>query len=126
MEPLAIWPWPAPPEQLEVVRRAYLALKLPFPVQPSPAVPGGPVRVLALGSMPSFICDSALIGDPLSFESVRNGLAWVLDTTQDIERGYTIVDYLRSLLGDDVKEIENDGSEIFDVSTGAKTEVAFR
>ena len=125
-EPLAIWPWPLPSEQLEVVRSAFAAMGAPFPVVPSPAAPGGPVRVLAMGSLPPFACNSALIGNPLSFDSVTKGLRWVLDPAQDLENGHTMLDYLRLYLGAEVKELENDGSEIFTVSPGSKSRVAFR
>ena len=126
MEPLAIWPWPAPAEQLQVVREAFIKLALPFPVQPCPAVPGGPVRVLALGTLPPFICDSALMADPMNADFMVNALRWVLDSEQDLGRGHTVLDHLRLILGDEVREVENDGSEAFSVGAGSKSKVAFR
>ena len=125
-EPLAIWPWPAPPEQLEVVRQAYLALGLDYSILPCPAVPGGPVRVLALGAPAPFLCDSAVIARPLALDSVLPGLRWVLTGDVNDTRGYMLVDQLTSLLGDGVKEIEDDGSEEFRPGASNKSRVAFR
>lgn len=104
--PLAIHPWPVPQDALQRIQEAFSSLRAPFPVQPRPAVPGGPVRVLALGSLPPFICNAGLVRDPSNVDSIRNALRWVLDESQPVENGFTDTDYLKAFFGPEVRYIE--------------------
>lgn len=109
--PLAIHPWPLPPEALRRVQQAFAALGAPFPVEPRPAVSGGPVRVLGLGSLPPFVCDAGLVKDPSNIEAIKKALRWVLDPSQPVEQGFTVLNYLDTYLGPGVVELEPEGPE---------------
>lgn len=61
VRPLPIWPHTVTEAQLEMVKRAKLEIGAPFAVQPSPAVPGSPGRVLAFGEVPPFLSETVLI-----------------------------------------------------------------
>lgn len=122
--PLALHPWPVPEEHLSVVRAAKAALNLPFRVSPCQAVPASPTRVLALGSLPPFVCDCAPVSDPLNVESVKAALLWVLDPEQPLERGYTVVDYLQAAFGPGLREI-TDSWDVNPVDLQVKSGVRF-
>lgn len=101
--PLAIFPYPLPSEIAEVTKRAFMSLDLPFPVQPVPANPGEPGRVLALGTIPPFVCDCAPVTDPLNEDSVRNAIRWVLTAPPGDENGYMVLDYLKAAFGPETR-----------------------
>lgn len=102
--PLPIFPHPMTPEQSGRVHEAYLRLGPGAPsVQPVPANPGEPGRVLGLGAFPPFVCDLAYVPDPTSVDQIENRLRWLL--LDQGERGFEVLDYLRALLGPGVKEV---------------------
>lgn len=103
--PLAVYPWPMPPDAREVAKRAFMSLELPFAVEIVKANPGEPGRILGLGALPPFVCDCAPVTDPTSFESVRNAIRWVLTAPQGDENGYLVLDYLTSAFGQGVREV---------------------
>lgn len=103
--PLAIYPWPMPPAQAEITKRAFMSLDLPFAVQPCKANPGEPGRVLALGTIPPFVCDCAPVSDPSSEDSVRNAIRWVLTAPEGDDNGYMVLDYLRQAFGPETREL---------------------
>ena len=53
--PLAVYPFPLPPEQEQIAKRAVAELAPPFPIIPVAAHPGEPGHVLAMGTVPPFI-----------------------------------------------------------------------
>lgn len=95
---------------MERIRAAKAALALSFVVQPVPAVPGGPVRVLALRERPNFLCDHALVADPMNPDAMLAALRWVLDDSFVDPRATTrdemMLPWLRSVLGEGVRELE--------------------
>lgn len=126
VRPLALYPWPPTPEQVDLIKRAKAELATDFQVVPVEGVPGGPVRILAFGKLPPFVCDTALVRDATSYTSVLAALRWVLTAEPGDDRGFMLVDYLRSILGADVKEIADDGYRNPDYYSGNKSRVAFR
>lgn len=104
--PLPLWPWPLAPEIEDLTKRAFVSLGLPFSVIPVQAVPGEPGRILALGALPPFLCDCDPVADPTNFESVRNAMRVTLTGPQGEDRGYLILDYLRSIFGPETRELE--------------------
>lgn len=109
--PLCLWPYPAPPEQMALVKQAKTRLGLDFMVLPEPAVPGGDERVLALGSLPPFLCEAALVKDPTNAQSIENALRWVLTAPDGDNRGFGYVDYLGVIFGPGVKDL---GTEVIE------------
>lgn len=107
LRPLALYPWPLPDTTMGRVRDAFRQGGWPFAVQPVQAVPGGPTRVLSFDGVPPWVCDAAPVmnGDEAA---LQRALEWVLDETQDVERGYSVKKYLDGLLGPGVKEITHD------------------
>jgi hypothetical protein len=103
--PLAIFPYPLPPEITEVTKRAFMSLDLPFAVVPVPANPGEPGRILALGALPPFVCDCAPVADATNEDSVRNAIRWVLTAPQGDENGYMVLDYLKAAFGPETREL---------------------
>ena len=104
---LALHPFPAAPEHLALVKRAKAELDLDYLIKPVPAFPGGQARVLALGSLPPFLCDAAYVRDPNSYLSVLNALRWALGDG-DESLGFRPLDYLKSIMGNETKEIFNE------------------
>lgn len=105
VRPLCIFPYPAPPEQMELVKQAKANLALDYMVIPEPAVPGGDERVLALGELPPFLCVAALVKDPTNAQSVENALRWLLTAPPDDDRGFGYTDYLSAIFGPGVKDL---------------------
>lgn len=123
VRPLPIYPWPVDPAALELVKRAKAELETQFKVVPVRALPGSPGRMLALGVKPNFVCDYAPVVDPSNYTSVKNALSWVLDETQDVERGVTVLDCLKEIFGPQTREL--DDREIFDELISEKQGVHF-
>lgn len=109
--PLAIYPYPLPPEIADITKRAFMSLDLPFAVQPVRAVPGEPGRILALGSLPPFVCDCAPVTDPTNFESVRNAIRWVLTAPEGDDNGWMVLDCLKVIFGPETRELESETIE---------------
>ena len=102
--PLPIFPWPLTAEQSALVREAKLRLGPDAPlVQPVPANPGEPGRVLGLGAFPPFVCDLAYVPEPTNIDQIENRLRWLL--LDDGQKGFEVLDYLRALLGPGVQEV---------------------
>lgn len=102
--PLAIW-GELLDGDLAAIKAAKAQLDVGFLVAPVPAVPGGPVRVLALRSAPDFFCDYALVADPQNGPGLLAALRWVLDTTMEDDRATLAIDWLRSIFGEGVREM---------------------
>lgn len=101
--PLAVYPWDSPPEVIETVKRALASLRLPLAIEIVKANPGEPGRILALGSIPPFVCDCAPVTDPTNEESVRNAIRWVLTAPEGDENGWMVLDYLRQAFGPETR-----------------------
>lgn len=92
------------PEQAAIVREAKLRIGPAAPlVQPVPASPGEPGRVLGLGAFPDFVCELAYVPNPSSVDEVENRLRWML--LDEGAPGFGVRDYLSSIFGAEVKEI---------------------
>lgn len=109
--PLCTWPHTIPDEQMQLIRQAKAKLDLPYKVIPSPAVPGGHERVLAMGELPPFLCEAALVKDPTSAESVENALRWLLTAPEGDKRGFGYTEYLSAIFGPGVTELESETIE---------------
>ena len=105
LRPLAIYPFPPTDADLSLIKAAKAQLDLPYLVVPVRAVPGGPVRVLALRETPDFLCDYAQVTQLDRPESMLAALRWVLDDTLDDKRATLIIDQLRAIFGVEVHEI---------------------
>lgn len=96
--PLAVWPYPVPPEVNAAIRRAKMELaerdKLDFLVQACPAVPGSPTRVLSFMGPPPFYCDAAKLRNWQDPEELRNWVEWTLDEQMPAEQGFTKADWM--------------------------------
>lgn len=103
--PLQIHPWPPSDEQMAMVREAKASLNLDLKVLPTEAVPGLHGRVLALGSLPPWLCDAALVKEPLSEGSVTRALDWLLTAPEGDDRGFMVKDYLEAIFGHEVEEL---------------------
>jgi hypothetical protein len=99
------------PEVEEITKRAFVSLNLPHSVRVVGAVPGGPYRVLGLGALPPFVCDAAPVLDPTNFESVQKAMRWVLCAPEGDQSGYLVLDYLVSVFGPGVVELEPEDVE---------------
>ncbi len=106
IRPLALYPYPVAEADGKLIRAAKASLQLDFQVQPSPAVPGGPVRVLALRDRPPWLCDAAIVMDPSKPGALESALQWVL-TDRPVEEGYSVLTYLKSIFGPEVKEVDD-------------------
>jgi hypothetical protein len=104
--PLCLYPHDIPDDQMQLIRQAKANLDLPYKVIPSPAVPGGHERVLAMGELPPFLCDAALVKDPTNAQSVENALRWLLTAPEGDNRGFGYGDYLEAIFGAPVTELE--------------------
>jgi len=105
LRPLAIWPHEIPDEQMALIKQAKANIDVPYRVLPSPAVPGGHERVLAMGELPPFLCDAALVKDPTNPQSVENALRWLLTAPEGDERGFGYTQYLEAIFGPGVKDL---------------------
>ena len=105
MRPLAIWPWPLRAEDMQLVKDAKAAAGIEEKVMPSEAVPGSPVRVLALGSLPPFVCDAGLVKEP-TVAAVADAIRWVLQAPAGDRSGFMVEDYMKALLGEETRELE--------------------
>lgn len=106
LRPLALWPHNIPDEQMALIKQAKANIDVPYRVLPSPAVPGGHERVMAMGELPPFLCEAALVKDPTNAQSVENALRWLLTAPESDNRGFGYVDYLAAIFGPGVKELE--------------------
>lgn len=104
--PLPIYPYPMTAEQSTVVHEAYLRLGPGAPsVQPVPANPGEPTRVLGLAAFPPFVCDLAYVPDPTNVDQIENRLRWLL--LDEGDAGFMVLDYLKAIFGPEVREVPN-------------------
>lgn len=104
--PIAIWPWPQPPEQLERIRLAYLQIAPGFPVQPVQAYPGEPGgRVLGMGAIPPFAVDTAYVKNPADDTQILEKLRLYLLAPEGAEGFFSTVDWLNVFLGPGVTEV---------------------
>lgn len=94
LRPLALYPYPVTEADLEAIKAAKAALNLPYRVVPVQAVPGGPVRVLALRSGPPFLCDFRGTADPLTDADLPAKLAWVLGEIEHDPKASLLADQL--------------------------------
>lgn len=108
IHPLALHPYPVPDAVLALLKRAKGELDVEYQVVPVPAVPGGPTRVLAFMAPPPFLCECAIVVDPTNYEAIREGMKLVLQGDADDSRLFTSLDYLRALMGPDVREISDE------------------
>lgn len=88
------------------IRAAKAALDLPFQVKPVPAVPGSPMRILAIGIKPQWAHEGAYVESTTS-PGFAAAVRYVL-TGEDDPRGMTIEKWLQGILGPGVKEVPDD------------------
>lgn len=103
--PLQVYPWPVSDEQMLVLREAKESLNIGTKVLPTEAVVGMHARVLALGSVPPWVCEVALVRDPSNAASVAGALDWLLNAPEGDERGITVPDRLSMIFGKPVREL---------------------
>lgn len=103
--PLQIHPWPPSDEQMGLIREAKVSLNTDVKVMPTRAAPGTHARVLALGELPPWVCDAALVKDCTNVESLTAALEWLLLAPADDTRGFMVLDYLEAVFGMGVKEL---------------------
>lgn len=84
VHPLPIYPHTVTEAQLEMVKRAKLEIGAPFAVQPAPAVPGSPGRVLAFGEVPPFLSETVLIAPENvdRYESILGAMRYWLEAPE--------------------------------------------
>ncbi len=94
--PLPIWPHDITAEQHELIRRAKIEVGVPFQVMPCPAVPGSPGRVLAIGAMPPFLCESILVApqNTNSYSSILAAMRHWLTAPEGSPGSFTEADWL--------------------------------
>lgn len=79
--PLAIHPWPLPPERLDLLKQAKATLSdIDVKVYPTEAVVSAGVRVLSFAGRPPFVCSYAPVENPLDVASIASALRLVLTT----------------------------------------------
>jgi hypothetical protein len=88
-----------------MLKEAKASLDLPFNVMPCEAFPASPTRVLALEVMPAFLCDYAIVKDPANQEAMRAALSWVLNEDESDPRAVLLLDQLKLLMGNGVREV---------------------
>lgn len=95
-----------------LLRQAKAQLDVSFKVETSPAVPGGPVRVLAFGILPPFFCESVLIRPENVFngEIVHKALDIYFNAPADHPAVISESEWLGMHMGGPVKYV---GSEVF-------------
>lgn len=103
--PLQIYPWPVSDEQLGLVKEAKAGVHTDVKVLPTRAVPGLHARVLALGSLPPWVCDAAFVKDCMNVESITAALDWLLNAPPESDRGFMVKDYLEAMFGSGVEEL---------------------
>lgn len=88
-----------------MIRRAKLEVGAPFAVQPSPAVPGSPGRVLALGEVPPFLCESVLVAPDNAgrYESILGAMRFWLTAPEGAEGSITDEMWLSGVMGCEVR-----------------------
>lgn len=104
LRPLPIYPWPLNEVDYGAVRLAKARLGVEWKVLPRPAIAGSPGRILALREPPPFLCDYALVNDPQNGNSMLAALEVALGLKDD-ERMNTVLDTLKSIFGEGVREI---------------------
>lgn len=111
--PLPIYPWPMPPQRLQTLREAKARLEVPYLIQPCPAVPGSPTRVLAYGAVPDFVCEFVLIGagNVERPESVARALECVLSAPAEAPGVFTHAQWLGAVMGGEVTYL---GEEVYE------------
>lgn len=80
-------------------------------VQPHTAVPGSPGRVLAYAAAPNFACDYVVVNQNTSDDGLLDAMAVALDMMDD-PRMVTVERWLSKTLGAEVKEREDEMSEV--------------
>jgi hypothetical protein len=100
--PLALYPWPVANDDAEKIQT--ILKRMDKTVLPTEAVPGGDLRILALGIKPSFFCNYALLTYPLEPVSLRGALEWVLGQQFD-RRAISDVQWLSETIGRPTPEI---------------------
>lgn len=99
--PLPIYPYPLDDERLAVLREAKARMGVDYTVQPVPAVPGSPGRILCWGRPAPFYTESVVIRpeNALNTDSVANALRFLLEAPEGAEGSVTEQDWLEAVLG---------------------------
>lgn len=104
MRPLAVFPWPVAPINQQRISAALQHLGI-NDAQPCPAVPGSPVRILAIGERLPFLHDAvAVVYVPENPQGLEAAISAVLATETD-PRLSTLLDQLREIFGPGVVEV---------------------
>lgn len=106
IQPLPVWPWPVLDEDMERLKTAKAKVDVPFKVLPRPASVGSPGRIIAIGSMPDFPCDYAVINDHTNQAAYDAVMEWVLHPDLIDERASTEEDWLSFHFGARLKFVE--------------------
>ncbi len=101
LRPLAVYPYPLPEPVAQAVRTVKVAMSFDFQATLVKALPGGPTRVLSL-SEPDFLCDSIPVTNAAQMPSA---LAWVFGRQEHHPNESLIIDKLRAIFGDGVREV---------------------
>jgi hypothetical protein len=109
LRPLPIYMDGAPSDaDVQRLRVAKESLNLPFKVVPRPAAPGGAERVLAIGIHPDWAQDYAFVPSTDS-PGLREAVEWALTDKVD-SRATSAAKWLSSVLGAEVKEVDNENA----------------
>jgi hypothetical protein len=102
--PLPIWPHDITDEQHEMIRRAKLEVGVDFSVMPAPAVPGSPGRVLAIGAVPPFFCESVLVSpqNVNTYSSILGAMRFWLTAEPGEPGSFVESEWLSYVMGCDV------------------------
>lgn len=95
-----MYPYP-PPVSFDELRAAKAASGIEFQIQPCPAVPGGPGRVLAF-EKPPFICDAVPVP---AHASLADAIAAVYSGEGTL---FGALDFLRDVFGPGVVEVPDE------------------
>jgi hypothetical protein len=110
MDDRILWLWFREGRQpdMTAIKAAKAQLDLPYLVKARVATPATEQRVLALGDVPAFGCDYYLVHPNASASELRAAIAWTLSEVDYDPRATTVVDTVRSVLGDGFREISPD------------------
>lgn len=115
VRPLPIWPHTVTPEQLELIKRAKIEIGVPYSVMPSPAAPGSPGRILALGEVPPFICETVLVApeNVERYESILGAMRFWLTAEAGAEGSIDEAAWLSGVMGCEVTLVDIENADVY-------------
>lgn len=104
VRPLPIWPHDVSEEQLDMIRRAKLAMNLPYKIEPVPAVPGSPGRILCFGGPGPMYGEHVIIApeNVNRYESIARALEFALTAAPGSPGSFSEEAWLSAVMGCEV------------------------